>query len=389
MTQDIKIGLLWHSANCGNLGVGALTIANMAIVRGVAEEMGLTPRFTVLQVHDDGPVYLSRDQADQFLINGKSMVNPGAYYATVKGLDCVLDIGGGDSFTDIYADRRYAFIWATKALTILAGTPLLLAPQTIGPFSREPHTALAKWALKRCEAVIARDTASLAATEQYAPKTRRLLCADVAFGLPFDDQSHLRGGKRPRVGINVSGLMFNQATAGTNHFGLDVNYADLTRRMIRDFLDQGAEVSLFSHVIATQPWDDDGASVDLLHREFPETIRTPDFAGPCEAKTYISGLDFVVSGRMHSCIAAVSSGTPVVPIAYSRKFSGVFGLIGYPWLVDTAGKTTDDALAYVMQAYANRAKLAADCVESMRKVDSLMQDYRAEIRTLFKKISKT
>lgn len=388
MPKDIKIGLLWHSANCGNLGVGALTIANMAIVRGVAEELGLTPRFTILQVRDDGPVQLQPDEARSFIIDTRSLLNPGAYFATVKAQDCVLDIGGGDSFTDIYADRRYAFIWLTKALTILAGTPLMLCPQTIGPFSRQPHTAMAKWAMRHSAAVIARDHASLAATQEMAPKTPRLLCADVAFGLPYDDQSRLRNGAKVRVGFNVSGLMFNQATSGANKFGLDVNYADLTRRLITDFLAKGAEVSLFSHVMATQPWDDDGATVDLLAREFPEAIRLPDFPGPCEAKTYISGLDFLVSGRMHSCIAAVSSGTPCVPIAYSRKFSGVFGLVDYPWLVDTAGKTTDDAYAYVMSAFDDRATLAADCQRAIRKVDDLMNDYKAEIRGLFQRLSK-
>ena len=38
--RRITIGLLWHSLNSGNLGVGALTLANASIARRVATELG-------------------------------------------------------------------------------------------------------------------------------------------------------------------------------------------------------------------------------------------------------------------------------------------------------------------------------------------------------------
>src|SRR3546814_2882687 len=90
------------------------------------------------------------------------------------------------------------------------------------------------------------------------------------------------------------------------------------------------EVHLISHATSNRDVrDDDGQAADRFAAEFPGTIRVPDFAGPCEAKSYISSLDYLVAGRMHACIAAFSSGTPVMPVAYSRKFSGLFGTLGY------------------------------------------------------------
>ena len=117
----------------------------------------------------------------------------------------------------------------------------------------------------------------------------------------------------------------------------------------------------------------------------PARIRVPDFAGPSQAKSYISGLDFVVSGRMHACIAAVSSGTPVAPIAYSRKFSGVFGVVGYPWLIDTAGKTTAEALAYIQDCIGRRDELANDCATALDRAGPLLDAYRNELRDFFAK----
>src|SRR4051812_22837266 len=122
---DIDIGLLWHSANSGNLGVGALTIANMAIVRGVAEGMGLDPRFTIIGMGDKGENYVPASAARQFVVDTRSILDPRGCWSVLRAQDCVLDIGGGDSFTDIYASKRYAFIWATKAMAIAAGRPLL------------------------------------------------------------------------------------------------------------------------------------------------------------------------------------------------------------------------------------------------------------------------
>lgn len=377
---DIKIGLLWHSPNSGNLGVGALTLANMAIVRGVAAELGLNPRFTIIGMQDGTAPYVSPADAELCGVTSRSMIDPRGCWATIRAQDCILDIGGGDSFTDIYSNKRYLFIWATKAMAIVARRPLMLCPQTIGPFSRQPHSAMAAYALRHADVVIARDEASVGATHRLAPDANCIMTTDVAFALPYVSQSHLRGGPRPRVGVNVSGLLFNEAVQGRNRFGLDVNYAEFTRGLLAWLNEVGADVHLFTHVVTPAPEDDDSQATDLIAREFPWATRVPNFPGPSEAKGFISGLDFVVSGRMHACIGAVSSGTPVVPIAYSRKFRGVFGLVHYPWFVDTEGKTTADALAFVQDCFAKRETLAKDCVAGLSRAAPYLDVYRQELR---------
>src|SRR3546814_1717592 len=58
------------------------------------------------------------------------------------------------------------------------------------------------------------------------------------------------------------------------------------------------EVHLISHATSNRDVrDDDGQAADRFAAEFPGTIRVPDFAGPCEAKSYISSLDYLVAGR--------------------------------------------------------------------------------------------
>ena len=382
--RTLRIGLLWHSLTSGNLGVGALTLANMAIAERVALAGGYAPQFTIMGMRDSDSPRLADATVRNIVIDSRALLPPGGFWRAAGQVDCVLDIGAGDSFAEIYGPRRFVFLWWTKLMLILRGVPLLLSPQTIGPFERSGYRRLAAVVLKRAFAVVARDQISLDVTRRIAPSAHALLSVDVAFELPYRSESHLRGGKRLRVGINASGLLFHEAETGRNRFGLQIDYAAFTRRLIAALLARGAEVYLVPHATSSgDPTDDDGRRADLLCAEFPDVIRVADFAGPSEAKACISGLDFLVAGRMHACIGAFSSGTPIVPIAYSRKFSGLFGLLDYRWMVPVTGMDDDAALAFVLDALDRRAELADDAARGMEKVTGLLDAYRAELARLF------
>src|SRR5690554_2663873 len=103
--QSLHIGLLWHSLRAGNLGVGALTAANIAIIRDVARGMGIEPDFTVVTMRERATRPLADDVA-QFEIDSRTMFAPSGFASRVKDFDCVIDIGAGDSFADIYGAKR-------------------------------------------------------------------------------------------------------------------------------------------------------------------------------------------------------------------------------------------------------------------------------------------
>jgi polysaccharide pyruvyl transferase WcaK-like protein len=271
-------------------------------------------------------------------------------------------------------------------MTVARGKPLLLSPQTIGPFESLPYKMAAKAALEHAHAVVARDTQSFEFLRKLAPKAKAVLATDVAFALPFDDRSAMRGQGPLRVGINISGLLFTEAEAGRNRFGLDFDYAVLTRRLLADLSARSqTEIHLFAHVAASDnPTDDDARVIDRLAADYPHVVRAPQFAGPSDAKTYMSGLDFVVSGRMHACIGAFSAGVAVVPISYSRKFAGLFGTLGYKWLVPTNGMGTDEAYRFVVDCLDRRAELTADSAKGMASVSGLLGAYRTELADLYR-----
>jgi colanic acid/amylovoran biosynthesis protein len=387
--KSLHIGLAWHSVASGNLGVGALTVGNIALARQAAARAGLVPRFTIFGGADKGHRYIDDADVDFRVINGRYMLSPGGYRHDLKSIDIMLDIGAGDSFTDIYPDKRYAYIIATKALALARGKRLILSPQTIGPFSRQPHTAVAAWACRKAEAVFVRDPMSMTVLRQMAPDADARQAIDVAFALPFDRAKRVPGGP-VRVGINASGLLMGGGYSGKNEFGLSIDYAALTRTIIADFLAMpNTEVTLVPHVVASGvARDDDSSAADQLKAEFPALVRGPDFASPSAAKSFISGLDFLVGARMHATIAAYSAGVPVVPISYSRKFEGLYGGLHYPWLVPAKGMTTEAARAFILDAFARREEMAADIRKGDPVIAAGLEGYTAELAKQFAAVAR-
>ena len=374
--STINIGLSWHSSAAGNLGVGALTIGNLVLARRAAALAGLVPHFTIFGPRERGRAYATGPDIAHRIFSGRYIASPGGYLADVRRLDIMLDIGAGDSFADIYANRRFAYIVLSKLIPLWAGLPLVLSPQTIGPFSRQPHSAIASHVCRRAAHVFARDPISLDVTRRLAPGARTSQVIDVAFALPYDLPPPRPDGPL-RLGISVSGLMLSGDNGDGRGFGLGFDYAALTRRLISRF---GAmpdtEVHLIPHVFAPDvPRDDDALACDRLQAEFPFCIRAPDFASPSEAKSYIATMDFLTGGRMHATIAAFSAGVPVVPISYSSKFEGLYAGLDYPWLVRSRAQDTDSAEALILQAFDMRATLAARIAAAMPGVETRLDSY--------------
>ncbi|OWK31640.1 colanic acid biosynthesis protein [Sphingomonas dokdonensis] len=387
--RPITIGLLWHSINSGNLGVGALTVANLTIAREVAEGSGLAPRFVIMGARDDQQPSISLPNSRVVPIDWRSLRPGGSIWRAMREVDCVLDIGAGDSFADIYGPRRFSFLMISKLMALARGKPLILSPQTIGPFTRRGYMAPAAVVMRRSRAVFARDELSRDVAQDMAPSADVRLAVDVAFELPFEDRSHDRGGARLRVGVNPSGLLFSEAERGTNRFGLSYDYAAFTRQLLTALHERDdVEIHLVPHASSNRDaTDDDDALCDRLTKMFPRAVRVATFASPSDAKSYISGLDLLIAARMHACIAAFSSGVPVVPVAYSRKFSGLFGLLGYDTMIPVAGMDEAQAVAFVLKALERRLALAAAEKAGMAKVGTLLADYRETLRSTFLAVS--
>jgi polysaccharide pyruvyl transferase WcaK-like protein len=370
-----------HSTRSDNLGVGALTSSEVAILRDISHKLGRNIDITVLDWKDARTPYVSGPDIRVVDLDGRFLKSPRGFFATVRRSDLVIDIGAGDSFADIYGRGRLTRMFVMKFLTHLAGTPLVVAPQTIGPFTKGWSKRLARWSLNRSALVATRDAKSSDALRELGYRGAVIEASDVALRLPFDPPARPSAGTT-RVGINVSGLLMAGGYTGKNELGIALDYPGLIRSLIARFQGIGAEVHLVPHVIVREGRmvkEDDWRASQALAAEFPGIVLAPAFANPSEAKSYIAGLDFFMGARMHACIAAFSSGVPVVPMAYSRKFAGLFGSLGYDATVDCTTETGTAIEARIMNAWGNRATLAENAAAALDRGKAKLGLYEAAL----------
>lgn len=376
--SDVIVGLLWHSVNSGNLGIGALAASQVAIIDKVASQTGNKVQYRVIGWRDPASPYLHRQDIEPVSLVGRDFITPTGLCAAVKGCDLVLDISAGDSFTDIYGARRFVFNALSKIAVIASRRPLILSPQTIGPFQRWWTRHIAGLLMRAARKVVTRDALSSEFLRTFGLGDKIVEATDVAFRLPYSPPP-----PHPelpiRVGVNISGLLFSGGYTRDNMFALAVDYPALARAIISHFAAQpDCEVHLIGHVNTTnQEVEDDFRVAKRLAMEFRNAIVAPRFESPSAAKSYIATMDFFCGSRMHACIAACSSGVPVFPIAYSRKFAGLFGTLGYQTLADCKTQNADEILAAVSEAFAQRNVLKSHAVAACKAAEEKLANYEA------------
>lgn len=372
--------------NSGNKGCSALSIAAMYIIDAIFKEKGeeyqiyltdskiKTLGETCYQVSDYGklnfivcqyPPKIPENSIRGFL--HRSYINK--INDVFKNADYILDIGEGDSFADIYGERRFEEKDLIHQIAIKYKKPYCLLPQTIGPFDDSIIRGKAVKSITNASLVMPRDKQSLDYIKEIAPNIKDLKeYIDVAFFLPYKKIRF--SSNNIHVGLNISALLWNGGYTRNNQFNLKVDYQKLIINIINFFLaNTNVKLHLVPHVVSQERniENDYEVSYELWKKYNNPNLQLAPFAlDPVEIKCYIAGLDFFIGARMHATIAAFSSGVPVVPMAYSRKFNGLFeDTLQYPYMLDLKKEKKDNLLNMVKDIFNNRDKLTSIIQERM------------------------
>jgi polysaccharide pyruvyl transferase WcaK-like protein len=88
---------------------------------------------------------------------------------------------------------------------------------------------------------------------------------------------------------------------------------------------------------------------------------------------------------MHACIAAFSTGVAVVPLAYSRKFNGLFESLGYSVIADGKAMCNEEAFATVTNGYIARASLSRQVGSALQLAERQLKTYQKFIQDFISK----
>jgi colanic acid/amylovoran biosynthesis protein len=295
--------------------------------------------------------------------------------------DAVLDISGGDSFTDLYGPTRLHSVAAPKLAALRSGRPLVLLPQTYGPFDTPEGRVLAQRLIRSASLAYARDPHSyqrlLELAGPIADTTRLRDGVDVAFALrPRRPAPHVAdvveawAADEVVAGVNVSGLL--RDAAGRERFGLAGDYVATMTDLVRALIAAGARVLLVPHVhVPGGRGESDIAAIDQVMADLTITERSratvvPSELDAAELKWCIAHCDWFVGSRMHATIGALSSRVPAFGYAYSLKTLGVFETCGMGAHVtdarELAGPAAVEAMTASFQAHAATRERLAETV---------------------------
>jgi colanic acid/amylovoran biosynthesis protein len=399
----MKIALFGAALHSCNNGVNALTEGTIRVLleSNVVNEINLLTTVALKeQEFVDGNAVIreiplqSKKTAFVLLIHmltGKlftqKIVKWSKVYRYVEDSDVILDLSEGDSFSDIYGSKRFFLNCIGKKIALKLGKPLIMLPQTYGPFQKSITKMTAKYFFKNAQSVMARDSISQSLVNDLLQKSKCFCFRDMAFYMEPETVEQFYK-KNPTIGLNISGLMANGGYTKNNMFGLTCDYLSLSSGIIEHILEKtNFDLLLVPHVITGQSDSVENDNkvcreiYEIYHNKYGERVRIFVGSSPAQIKFVISQCDLFAGGRMHACIAALSTGVPVIPIAYSRKFVGVWNDLGL-------GEFVVDCCTNNEEACLRQFILLLDKVDNSREIFSRINKFSAEEKARILEIIK-
>jgi polysaccharide pyruvyl transferase WcaK-like protein len=376
--KTLEIGILQGLLGNPNMGCNALLYSAIRLMQQAAQTLDLSMKITCfsdthsseLQLYPmvrntpfvSAIPYMTLRQILADLVKSRG-VKRRNMRATFDTCDIFFEIAGGDSFSDIYGMDRLNDANRVHRNIRRLKKPLVFLPQTIGPFSTSEAKKIAQDSLSHARYVFARDPLSYNVASETVAPSRIMQTIDMACFMEYEPTKELDPGNL-RVGVNPSGLLWHGGYTGDNQFGLRDDYKLTIRTVIQRLGEMQLHPVLVAHVLNGPGFqvEDDYRVCLQLKSEFPFCSIAPYFYTPIEAKSFISSLDLLVGSRMHACIAAYTAGVPVFPLAYSRKFSGLFrGSFDWPH----GANLTEEMSHVVLEKIMNFLSLIPDLKATM------------------------
>jgi polysaccharide pyruvyl transferase WcaK-like protein len=205
------------------------------------------------------------------------------------------------------------------------GKPVIMLPNSMGPFKTRVGRLLSKIALGMCDFLLIRDPVSYRMVESLNIQTSRVLTYDTSF--LFDS------GERSSED-NVSSALLIGISAGVYSFTLHDDEISRSVRSYAEALDRavvevGATVVFFPHYISGFEYDDLEFSELIIEKmENKKKAKIVKVRNAEELKSSLGKMSLVVSSKMHPCTLALSNYVPTVCIAYDHKQTGLFESLG-------------------------------------------------------------
>ncbi len=273
---------------------------------------------------------------EKILIEKCGIILPFTFFGrTIKQVEIEAADYGGDGFSDIYGTQSFLGRMHQTFMLQKAHVPLIMLPQTIGPFTLKSNFDIAVKIMRYAKKIYVRDGKFCSELEQLG--LQYTLTKDLSAYMQPEPWK-IKINPKP-VGLNVSGLAYFNIFNGLE--GQFDAYPELVDRIINHFRSKGCTVYLIPHsynYLKPDNQDDMLACREAFKRLEVNSnviLVDKDLTAP-QVKYLISKMSFFIGGRMHANFAAIYSNVPVFGTAYSYKFQGAFEANGLDGKKQTA-----------------------------------------------------
>jgi len=273
----------------------------------------------------------------------------------LKNVSFVAAINGGDGFSDIYGTKTFESRLFDTKLAMKEQIPLIILPQTLGPFKDDANLNTATNILKYASKVYVRDVKFKSELKETGVSFE--LTKDLSY---YMEPEEFNIEILPHaVGLNVSGLCYSNRFRDLT--GFFIYYPQLIMRILKYFQKENVPVYLLSHSYNYKKPeytnDDMQAARDVYTKLTNKTnvyLIDRDLTSP-QTKYIISKFEFFVGTRLHSNFAAIFTNTPVFGLAYSYKYEGAFEYMGlkghFTSILNIEEKDIDGIVSQIAEKY--------------------------------------
>ncbi|MEZ4675709.1 MAG: polysaccharide pyruvyl transferase family protein [Caldilineaceae bacterium] len=290
--------------------------------------------------------------------------------------------------------------FAAMIYGVLAGKPVYMLPQTIGPLRRGWEFALLRWLLPRLRVVLLRDETSLALLQRaQIPTTNCHVVPDVAFlyaeGTAVKGTSVLQqlGIDRTTHGPLLGITMINWG-AQNRTFAGQAAYEAAMAEAIPFFIQKyGGTVVLFSQVHGPTNAEDDRVPARRVYERLEDyheqVILVTEPLPPAQLQAAYGTMNLFIGTRLHSNIFALTQQVPVLAIAYQYKTHGVMGLLGLgEWVLDIEGVQAAAVITELQRLWTKRAALRATLAQTLPRLQREIRTELLRIRHDYETVTK-
>lgn len=285
-----------------------------------------------------------------------SLLERGKSYELLNEVDTLVIAGGGY----MYSSKRAVnlSLWHSLACIRAAdtrGIQTLMMPQSIGPIHKRIDAVLVDWSLRAVNPVVCRERLSGERSRRRPTSLKRsILIPDVAF-YPLVEPSAMPEKRSDEKTVRIVAMDWRWSTS-VREEGFE-RYVSTLAVTARRLAQAGCQVVVGGHSSLPEHNQDDLIVADQIVKEADdERVKLDPNTDVAHLAMVYSETDLVVGTRLHSCIMAISVGTPAIAIAYQEKSVGVLESVGISDSVLWADRFTSDELIQLVDSQLSKPR---------------------------------